>query len=332
MLIVVDANVLVSDKGRQKPVWSDAPANGDRFLVPEVAFLEFVAHRGRELDGLISALKAAPSIHSAVRGRGHLAREIEELKLARPHVEQTEREMFAFEKIDIVPLPDGIMHLDLVRRAADRIRPFNDQGNGGYRDTLIWLTVLELAKSNPDDEVVLVSNDSTAFATSKNSPELHRCLADELKKEALEDRVRWVRTLDELQIPPAPDAPPELLRRRALFDFLEQSLLDKSYSADMQALGFPAGVAVNVTPKNVLTAVYPLSAGGDRLWSFIVSALCDIDPTPLYGWIRPYATFGDVSQRRPFLFAGTAICSPEDGLFTHLVIDSVTPDVSIDWQ
>ena len=49
-----------------------------------------------------------------------------------------------------------VPHVDLVKRAVTRTPPFNANG-GGYRDSLIWADVLELARSGRD--VVLVSSD-----------------------------------------------------------------------------------------------------------------------------------------------------------------------------
>jgi predicted nucleic acid-binding protein len=45
-------------------------------------------------------------------------------------------------------IPDfpEVSHKELVRRALEGRRPFNDAGRLGYRDTLIWHTVLEIAR------------------------------------------------------------------------------------------------------------------------------------------------------------------------------------------
>ncbi|WP_420366052.1 PIN domain-containing protein [Curtobacterium sp. L3-7] len=59
-------------------------------------------------------------------------------------------------------------HEDLGWRAANRRRPFDDDGNG-YRDTLHWYTVLELLRENPGEHVVLLSGDKKAYWDG-NSP------------------------------------------------------------------------------------------------------------------------------------------------------------------
>src|SRR5262249_14685420 len=50
-----------------------------------------------------------------------------------------------------------ISHAEVVKRAIAKRPPFNQQGQG-YRDTLIWYTILELV-ADPDDWFVTVDND-----------------------------------------------------------------------------------------------------------------------------------------------------------------------------
>ncbi|TGB45478.1 PIN domain-containing protein [Mycolicibacterium peregrinum] len=66
--------------------------------------------------------------------------------------------------IEILPWPDT-SHADLVSRAVSRTPPFDIKG-GGYRDSLVWASVLELAEQGKD--VALVSADR-AFAGSDNT-------------------------------------------------------------------------------------------------------------------------------------------------------------------
>jgi hypothetical protein len=71
--------------------------------------------------------------------------------------------------IELLPWPT-VDHADLVRRAISRTPPFNENG-GGYRDSLVWASVLELARKGHD--VALVSADrSFAGTDGKLSPAL----------------------------------------------------------------------------------------------------------------------------------------------------------------
>jgi hypothetical protein len=88
--------------------------------------------------------------------------------------------------ISIAPWP-RVDHADLVARAVERRPPF-DQKGGGYRDALIWATVVDLATKGHD--VVLASQDS-AFSDSTDA------LAAQLAKEVepLTGSVTLVRNL-----------------------------------------------------------------------------------------------------------------------------------------
>lgn len=76
---------------------------------------------------------------------------------------------------EILEYPD-VSHEFLVKSATSRRRPFNDKGSG-YRDALIWKSVLELA-TRVQASIVLVSNDGD-FRDGENS--LHADLVEDLR-------------------------------------------------------------------------------------------------------------------------------------------------------
>ena len=86
---------------------------------------------------------------------------------------------FSASNRQILEYPD-ISHEELVRRAAGRVRPFNQEG-AGYRDALIWEGVLNLAES-VDSQVVLISGDND-FRNRRG--ELHIDLVDQLASRGL---------------------------------------------------------------------------------------------------------------------------------------------------
>ena len=63
--------------------------------------------------------------------------------------------------VEILPWPT-MCHEDLVSRAVARTAPFDEKG-GGYQDSLVWASVLELAEQGHD--IALVSADR-AFANA----------------------------------------------------------------------------------------------------------------------------------------------------------------------
>jgi len=59
-----------------------------------------------------------------------------------------------------------IPHADVVHRALNRVRPFQE-GEKGYRDTLIWLSLLKYLKDNGiTGEVAFISNNKSDFFTA----------------------------------------------------------------------------------------------------------------------------------------------------------------------
>lgn len=76
------------------------------------------------------------------------------------------------EKVNnIIYMPyDEILHTTLVKRAIQKIKPFQENEKG-YRDTLIWLSFLTYLKNNPNkirNEVAFITNNSNDFG-DKNS-------------------------------------------------------------------------------------------------------------------------------------------------------------------
>ncbi len=108
------------------------------------------------------------------------------------------------------PLPATIDHLDIARRASERRAPYGTAGNGkeehlkdGYRDTLIWLTVLAVAENHPACDVWFVSDNYSDFggkSENRDSRDVsdyplawHSQLTPDLASKGLTDRVFYAR-------------------------------------------------------------------------------------------------------------------------------------------
>jgi hypothetical protein len=118
--------------------------------VPDVALEELIAHHGR-------------AVQEALDGWRKAGRALRQLGLQTASDEPTEPDYRAYLEdrlsehlgFDMLPLPET-SHSELVARAVQRIPPFNAKGTG-YRDSLVWASVLQLVGSGYD--VVLVSAD-----------------------------------------------------------------------------------------------------------------------------------------------------------------------------
>lgn len=80
---------------------------------------------------------------------------------------------------EIVPLP-SVTHQGLIDRALQRKKPFKfkkDEEAGGFRDVLIWETILDLTSRDDYEQIAFITNNKTDFADGNN---LHPHLVNDL--------------------------------------------------------------------------------------------------------------------------------------------------------
>ena len=102
--------------------------------------------------------------------------------------------------ITVIPIPD-VPHRDLVMRAVQRRKPFTSEPKkkrkGGYRDALIWLTILGVS-SEEDEPVAFITNNIEDFYASEDGNRVHPHLASDLTAARLRsDTVTLYRNLAE---------------------------------------------------------------------------------------------------------------------------------------
>lgn len=155
--IVLDATELSRDwlcRGLKYQLLENANFHWLNVVVPRSALEEVVANHRRQVDAADQALR-------------NLGRERVRLGMSAPESESSSfdyREYLddRFDRqlgISVLPWPT-VSHSDLVSRAVSRTPPFDEKG-GGYRDALIWASVVQLASEG--HTVALVSADR-AFA------------------------------------------------------------------------------------------------------------------------------------------------------------------------
>ena len=195
MHIVVDANVIIAEGyGDSEPfriLLATLETLDHNLYVPRPVLEEVVAKFDREFDEDTREIRRKTRnlswrlnriLSSSIDG---LDRE-NETTLFRRRLE----ERFSASNCMILEYPD-ISHEELVRRAAARIKPFNEEGSG-YRDTLIWETVINLA-ARVDPEVIFVSDDRDFRNKQK---ELHSDLVSQLSSRGLpRDKVKLASSL-----------------------------------------------------------------------------------------------------------------------------------------
>lgn len=193
VIVLFDANALTA-RPFHNAWWKVlALASADwnvQILIPRVSFEEMVANAERDTDKLIRDLamiankaEGIPGFQAAQAGL-RARRRAMRTKLTRDA-----------EAVGAV-LIDPVSHhpMEIVTRQTQRIKPCKESGDG-YRDTLNWLTVLDIADSNPDQEVAWVSRDKD-FAASEFA--FHQELMDEADAAGVADRLSLWPSIDAL--------------------------------------------------------------------------------------------------------------------------------------
>jgi hypothetical protein len=181
--VVVDANVLVENfrpSNAFKLLLEGARTGQLVLVVPELAlkeaankFRERIWERVKDIDQAVAktlALGVACGVEpdlepdaEAIRYEHGLRRTLAEVHAVVP------------------PLPD-VSHDTVVQRALERRKPFN-RGGSGYRDALIWESVLDQARSR--EAVIFCTRDRTDFGNSEDPPALAADLVADLANSGL---------------------------------------------------------------------------------------------------------------------------------------------------
>lgn len=180
MIVVLDANVFCADyrlRGGAFQVFLDGLVKiGARCCVPDVVLDEVLEMHRKHLADASAKLRRAN--HSWLQLTGvHLTAPPTEDDFAACAKEYREylAEIFENYGIDTLPYPE-ISHRTLVGRALNRRKPFRDSGVG-YRDSLIWATLVSLRKAEYG-LIAFVSSNSKDFGVA---PNLHSDLLIDLE-------------------------------------------------------------------------------------------------------------------------------------------------------
>jgi PIN domain len=199
MRVVVDANLIIErdwhlTTGPAEALLSAARRGRVRLVLPEVVVREVVAahaERRAAARGKLQAARAALRRLEGPRGPG------DDAEAADPFIRQTFeswfRDRLAQHRVEVPDVPEAAAAL--VDRALQRRRPFDSNGRAGFRDALIWETVLEGASSA--QTTLLASDNVRDFADDSNTAP-HPHLREDLTARGLDAAaVRLVRSFEE---------------------------------------------------------------------------------------------------------------------------------------
>lgn len=205
MIVILDANVIVSDPLLRGSIWpqlADA-ISGDRIevLLPRLALEEAIATYQRLREAKAVEIQAVGR-RASREVQKHLERAVASaLKEGKRYPKLISKSLSAVG-VTILETPRD-SHLDVARRAINRRRPFDDAGSG-YRDALHWMSVLEVVDDRYEEhDIVFVSADRRAFgASGKSNDQLHPHLLEELEeRDARAPWFRWIQNPSQLSVP-----------------------------------------------------------------------------------------------------------------------------------
>lgn len=186
MKIVFDTNPIFEDFTLSKPqlriLERYLSRSTDQLIIPQVVIEEVIRHFRR------AYAKSLSSYRYAKRTLQYIGRDLNDLPEAEEVLQEYRAILLArLEELDakILPIPDIEVNELLKRDLAER-KPFSPSGKG-FRDSLIWESIILDAKSSPD-EIALISNDGAFTSGHKESNfSLHPHLADDLQTLGLDD-------------------------------------------------------------------------------------------------------------------------------------------------
>ena len=180
--VVLDSNAVILDLRPAEDGWtrllSAARAGRAKIAVPEIVVDELLAHRTNRFQ---------PDVANAIVALGAW-------RDRRPE-RLVERLLGGGAGLELLPYPDT-GHREVAARALARRRPFDTLGHDGYRDALVWETVLALARTLPRGRIAFVSRNSKDFADAGGA--LHPHLREDAARQAGDASIELVRDLARL--------------------------------------------------------------------------------------------------------------------------------------
>ena len=209
LAIILDSNILLESPYLVREEWASLSAHrtqwGLYLVVPDVVRMETINCMRRDAEKEKRTFERARVAGLGVQDAVNiLVQTIEE------RIEGYEEALDArFDELGIqIASAPPVPHLEIAKRASLRVAPYQAGEKDGYRDTLIWMTVLDVANQGDADEVWFVSNNVRDFgdvsykgantAGQITSP-LHPDLLKDLNDRGLEGRVRYTRDLRALE-------------------------------------------------------------------------------------------------------------------------------------
>jgi hypothetical protein len=202
----------------------EARAHRIELLIPEIAFEETAnklrekheerRHEAARAIKRLRGLDAAGAVNPDALPSIDLIAAAHKVRL---------RKILSSAEAVFLPYP-SLSHEPIARRAMDRRKPFDADGDGGYRDALFWETLV--AAVDPAAPIVLVSGDKAAYG--RRDGELDISLQDELEQRGMpRDAIRRIKHISDFtdSLPVVETAQLEVEHEIAMSESLRESIV-----------------------------------------------------------------------------------------------------------
>ena len=195
MIIVPDTNILRTSFGLRSTEWkillTGLVRAGFQLFIPEVVIAETVTLYSREAKQCQQELSKLNRKYAGLelKDRNLLDTSLHNVNPAK--YESLLRKKLA--SATFLPLPEAPPQL-VLRRILDQKQPFNE-GESGYRDYLLWLSLLEIATANEDSIAFITSNTRDFCDDSARGTLSIDLIADLEEKQISPDRIQLYTSL-----------------------------------------------------------------------------------------------------------------------------------------
>ena len=180
MNVILDTNIFVQDFLMNSVGFSllfdYLKKTGSRLLMPLIVYQELGGIYRSKLDERLKAYeRASKSLEKTLVDVQLSSLTVDVPSEVEKYLEFVKKRLRVHDK-NIIPFREHYLN-ELVTRAIARHKPFSEKGEE-FRDALLWLTVLDIARKAEEETLAFISNDTKAFG---QNDQLHEALHHEAK-------------------------------------------------------------------------------------------------------------------------------------------------------
>jgi hypothetical protein len=195
MKLVLDTNIFCADYRLQgnafRILFEVANKIGAEIFVPQVVFEETIGKFQSTYQDVSLKLEKATRDTERLLGEKLSTENTKEIDKIVNDYQNFLSKKLSDNNVNLLPYPQ-IEHKLIVARAIKRKKPFKENGDG-YRDTLIWYSLLELARGNKST-IAFVTGNSSDFGKQTLLPDLQNDLDE---NNISSNTISIISTLDE---------------------------------------------------------------------------------------------------------------------------------------